>query len=139
MEDAKLVIVDTSVILKWFFWESDRKNALKIRDEFIAGQINLGMPTHCLVEVGNILGIKQPENAVLIISEIQMMQIEEYHLSLELVQQAIKIMRKFPKTSFYDAMYHAIAIENRGVFVTADKKYYDSTKSLKHMKLLSEY
>ncbi len=139
MADAKLIIVDTSVILKWFFWETDRKNALKIRDDFIEGKINLGMPTHCLVEAGNILGIKQPENAILIISEIQMMQIQEYQLSLEIAQQAIKIMTNFPKTSFYDAIYHAIAIENRGTFVTADKKYHDATKSLKHIKLLSEY
>ncbi len=139
MEDVKLVIVDTSVVLKWFFWEDDRMNALKIRDEFVAGRINLGMPTHCLVEAGNILGIKHPENALLIISEIQMMQIEEYSLNLEISQQAIKIMKKFPKTSFYDAGYHAIAIENKGVFVTADKKYYEKTKSLKHIKLLSDY
>lgn len=139
MDDADLLIIDTSVILKWFFFEENRDNALRIRDDFLRKNVRLGMPAHCLFEAGNIVGLKLPEEALLVISEIKMMSIYEYPLTLEVSKKSLDIMKKFPKTSFYDAVYHALAIENNGTFVTADKKYHDATKSLKHIRLLEKF
>ena len=34
--------------------------------------------------------------------------------------KAFAIMKNFHKVSFYDASYHAMAIENGGIFLTAD-------------------
>jgi len=39
-----------------------------------------------------------------------------------LLAQAAKLTRSF-KVTFYDAAYHALAIVERGVFVTADLQY----------------
>ena len=39
------------------------------------------------------------------------------------------------KTSAYDCSYHRLAIENNGVFITCDKKYYHSSKQLEHIEL----
>ncbi|PID62983.1 MAG: hypothetical protein CR974_02385 [Gammaproteobacteria bacterium] len=41
--------------------------------------------------------------------------------------------------SVYDAIYHAIAIENKGIFVTADKRHYDKSQHFGHIVLLSDW
>ena len=40
--------------------------------------------------------------------------------------------------SYYDAIYHAIALENDGTFITADIKYYTKTKHLGGVLLLEK-
>ncbi len=47
-----------------------------------------------------------------------------------------------PKSGYpssYDAIYHAIAIENNGMFVTADRRHYDKSHQFGHIVLLSEW
>lgn len=47
-----------------------------------------------------------------------------------------------PKSGFpsmYDAIYHAMAIENGGVFITADRRHYEKTKQIGHIALLSDW
>lgn len=139
-ENKPLYVIDASVLIKWFIIEvEDRQQALKIKENHVNKTIQLVMSSACLYETLNTLGRKVPSMALLILSEILMLNIEEYRLTLENSYRALTIIQKFPKVSFYDAFYHAIAIENNGVFVTADANYYQKTKSLKHIKLLKDY
>lgn len=139
-ENSLLYVIDASVLIKWFIIEvEDRQQALKIKEDHVNKIIQLVMPSACLYETLNTLGRKTPAMAPLILSEILMLNIEEYHLNLENSCRALSIMQKFSGVSFYDASYHAIAIENNGIFVTADENYYKKTKSLKHIKLLKDY
>jgi len=48
-------------------------------------------------------------------------------------------MKKYTKISFYDAAYHALALNTGGTFITADKKYYEKTKSEGNIMLLKNY
>ncbi|MEN8253680.1 MAG: type II toxin-antitoxin system VapC family toxin [Patescibacteria group bacterium] len=52
------------------------------------------------------------------------------------INEAAKISYKF-KTSVYDAAYHALAIQRSVTFLTADKKYFNKTKELDNIKLIS--
>lgn len=140
MDGNKLYIVDASVLIKWFVKEiEDRAQALKLRDDYLSGKIRLAMPTSCLYELFNTVARKVPAAALLILSQIIMFGIEEFRLTIENSMLGITIMQKYPHVSFYDSVHHAIAIQNNGTFVTADKKYYDETKTFKHIKLLKDY
>jgi hypothetical protein len=41
--------------------------------------------------------------------------------------------------SFYDASYHALAINNDCYFITADKRHFNITQQLGHIVLLSDW
>lgn len=139
-ENNKLYIIDASVLLKLFIEETqDIEKAVAIQTDFLKDKIRLGMPSSCLYEILNTLCRKFPDKAMVSLSQILMLNIEEYRLSLENSYRAMTIMQKFPRVSFYDASYHAIAIENNGIFVTSDENYYQKTRSLKHIKLLKDY
>lgn len=140
VENKQLYIVDASVLIKWFIQEIEDKNqALKFKRDYINEEIEIGMPTSCLYETFNTIARKAPGSATLILSQILIMGIEEYELTLENSSTTIEILEKSPKISFYDAIYHSIAIRNKGIFLTADEKYYNQAKSLKHIQLLKDY
>ena len=40
--------------------------------------------------------------------------------------------------TFYDASYHALAILNNCNFITADRRHYQKTKALGHVRLLAD-
>lgn len=41
--------------------------------------------------------------------------------------------------SLYDSIYHALAIESNGTFLTADKRHYEKVKNLGHIELLENW
>lgn len=41
--------------------------------------------------------------------------------------------------SMYDTIYHALAIEKKTVFITADKRHYEKCKSFGHIALLHDW
>lgn len=139
-ENKELYVVDASVVLKWFLAESqDKSQALQLKNDYTEGKIEINMPTSCLYEILNTIGRILPAQATIILSEILMLNIEQNDLSLKISFLALSIMEKFPKISFYDSAYHASAIHHNGTFITADEKYYQKTKELKHIKLLKDY
>lgn len=140
MEDRRpLYIIDASVIVKWLIEEKKGKlQAFQIKEDFIGKKIRLKIPNHCFFEVMNVLGIKAPAIAIQFLSQLLTLKMEEAHLTIEIGNRAIQIMKEFSGISFYDAAYHALAIEAGGTFITADKKYFGKVKDLKHIKLLEE-
>lgn len=135
----ELYILDASVLIKWFTHEEHRENALKLRADFLEDKIEIGTPTLTFYEIMNYATRKDPGRALLFLSQIQMLNMTNFFQTIENTSTAMEIMIKFPKISFYDAIYHAIAINHNGTFITADEKYYQITKRLKHIKLLKDY
>lgn len=134
-----LYILDSSIIIKWLCEEVDSDKALKIKAKFIQDEIELGIPTLAYYETINFIARAYPAQAVLIFSQFLMLKITEFFVTLENIAETIDITQQFPKTAFYDATYHALAIQNNGIFITADEKYYNQAKSMKHIQLLKDY
>ncbi len=63
-------------------------------------------------------------------------------LDLESSQKAKEMTTKGHEKSgyqsFYDSVYHALAIQNNCDFITADKKHHAKAKEFGNIKLLSE-
>lgn len=134
-----LYIADASVILKWFIKENNRTEALKLKQDFLNNKIELGIPTLAYYEVNNYTVRTKPMEALFFLSQLFMLQMIEFGITLENSSKSMEITGKFAKISFYDAAYHALAIQNNGTFITADENYYKKAKSLKHIRLLKNY
>ena len=133
-------IADASVIIKWAINEvQNLEEALALREDFLEKKMEIKVPVHCFAEVCNLLGRQYPNIAVSFFSYLITSGIEEKHLDLELAGIAFQLMEKYEGISFYDAFYHALAIREKGIFITADQKYFKITKKEGYVMLLKDY
>ncbi len=139
-ENKNLYIVDASVMLKWFLKnENDVEIALRVRNDRVLRKVDIAVPTHAFYEIMNTLGLKSPDEMLTCLSQLYLLRLNQYDLNLSLASTAQELMRKFKGVTFYDAAYHALALNLGGTFITADTKYFEKTKSAKHIKLLKNY
>ena len=69
------------------------------------------------------LGREDPLCAGPIMEELLGYRFEEADPTTELCRAAFGLMKDF-RVTFYDAVYHAVALLRKGVFVTADEAYF---------------
>jgi predicted nucleic acid-binding protein len=135
-----LIVPDASVILKWVLPddEPEQEKALLLLNRWIEDKFRILLPPLWLFEVGNVLGLKRPETAHLILQNLLDYEFEECEMSVTLCNRTLQIMKEC-KTSFYDTVYHALAIQEEGLFVTADEVYFRKAKEKKHIQLLARW
>lgn len=136
-----IYIVDASVMLKWFLFENeDQTQALMLRHDYFDRNVELHIPYYAFAEVLNIMIRNLPEDqAMSAFSLLLTYKLQEYRIDLELASLSAKLMKKYKGTAFYDAGYHALALQTGGTFITADEKYYKKTKKAGHVMLLKNY
>lgn len=120
-----VVVPDASVILKWVLPEDGEPfaaQALALRQHYADNEVTFAVPSLWRFEVGNTLARKYPQHAYDDLRDLQAMGMSEPGLSVEWLEQACALTRQF-SVAFYDAAYHALAIVESGVFVTADERY----------------
>lgn len=137
-----LFIVDSSVFNKLYLKEDGREEALYFFERSAKKEATLLAPTllyyevistaqfyHLPLETIEDLLEEQITSTLILIEP----QVEHRSKALQIIQQG------HPKSGFpsiYDAIFHALAIVEKGTLITADKKYYAKTKTLGHIKLL---
>jgi predicted nucleic acid-binding protein len=136
---APVLVPDASVLLKWVIEsrdEKDRDAALNIREAWLSDSCSIVLPSLWLFEVGNILGMKQPNLAP---SLIQILIGYDFHEESPgtFYEKTLELMSTF-KVTFYDAAYHAVAITHDGTMITADDTYYRKTSRAGHVALLGK-
>ena len=137
-----IVVPDASVILKWVLEEGEGKDlpkALELQRAFVAESIDLQVPTLWRYEVGNILGLKQPELASELMRALLDYEFQEVELTRDYCLAVLKLMREIKGVTFYDSCYHALALQTKGVYVTADKEYVKRAERKGHITLLSDW
>jgi len=141
MVENSIIVLDASVAVKWYLSdkEGDLEEALLLKESFLDKNIFLLVPQHFLSEFSNTIFRKFPQHALSVFSDLQNFKIPFVVLSLEVASLAGILMKKYPKISFYDAAYHALAMHKEGTFVTADEQYYKTTKKEGHILLLKNY
>lgn len=139
----KLIIIDASVSLKWLIKENEpfQDEALRLLKDFYEKKIIVKVSHIWLSEICNILPRKIQDHSMLceLVSGLMLYKIEKVMMNLSMISIAFEIMLEFPKVSFYDASYHALALKEGGVFLTADKKYYNMTKKKGAIMWLGDY
>lgn len=120
-----IVTPDASVLLKWVLPGDDEQDgdaALFLRDEALAGVVELVVPQLWIYEVGNTLARRFPEQAGELLASLADFGLTEARLDARWRAQTMALAVTY-KVAFYDAAYHAVALGLGGVFVTADERY----------------
>ena len=128
------LILDSSVIAKWFFPDEEESNiALTIREDFVNKKITISAPTMLFYEVNNILktAVKslriKKEKATKAYRGFLDLGIIAYS-SEELLENTLDKAMNLDLTS-YDASYIVLADYLKAPFFTADKKLLSKVKS----------
>ncbi len=120
-----IVTPDASVLLKWVLPgddEQDTDAALALRDEAVAGTLDLVVPQLWIYEVGNTLARRFPDDADELLASLADFGLTEARLDSRWRSRAVSLCVTYG-VAFYDAAYHSVALGLEGVFVTADERY----------------
>ena len=98
------------------------KQAHAISRAFYDNEIDLIVPSLWVYEVGNVLTIKYPEVARVLLAHLINLDIPVAHPSLRQIELTTKLVARHGVT-FYDASYHALAVAMGAMLVTADEKF----------------
>lgn len=134
----EIIVPDASIILKWALRdeeETERDKASSILYSFIEGRYEIVLPSLWVYEVGNILGMKHPESSKEIMDILLDFEFEEYRMSKDICRLIFELINNL-RVTFYDASYHALAIKQKGTFITSDKKYFNKVRDKSHIQLL---
>ncbi|MFH1281972.1 MAG: type II toxin-antitoxin system VapC family toxin, partial [Candidatus Omnitrophota bacterium] len=107
------MVVDASVILKWFIKEVDSDKAGKIKKDHINGFSVITLPDIALYEIGNALGYKAEFST----AEVNLSLNEIYELNMDIITPTFQIISPVTEIArhyditFYDAFYIALAKE----------------------------
>ena len=133
------MVLDASVMLKWFMQENHSDKAKSIKDAHLRGRFTITIPDIAIYEIGNALRY-EPEFSP---KEISRAVTELYELNLDIIAPLPDIIGPTAEIAcqseitFYDAFYIALAKELNLQFVTADEKLYNKVKDLPQISLLS--
>ena len=124
-----LVIADASVVSKWFLIETYRDDALRLRDDFVSGNLSLASPVVMPFEVMNAImfSVKPPDISRVKSAgrSLSLYGIDLYHLKGDYLDLSIAISSRNSVT-IYDGSYIALAEQLGSVLYTADGKLLDS-------------
>lgn len=132
-----MVVLDTSVVAKWFIDEEGSNKAAKIREEFLNGIEQIVIRDLTLYELGNLLKFKgfSPSEIESALGSLFDLGVDIVAPTKDILGAAAKIAEKYDLT-FYDASFAALAQELRFKLKTADKKILEKTKALGFVELL---
>lgn len=123
--DDERIVVDTSVILKWFHPEEDTSRALRVLEAIEKREVVAFAPDLLIYETVN-AWTRGMKNAV---EDLPDLLASLYSLPLVIVSPEPHIMvsagnlgAQHPKLSVYDASFLALAIGEQAVLYTADAK-----------------
>lgn len=120
------LILDSSVIAKWFFPEEDSEKALQIKEKFVNNEISIAVPLLLCYEVNNILrtAVKafriDIKDAIDVYNAFLKLNFIVYS-SQSLMTKTLETALKFDISS-YDASYISLSEYLNTTFLTADQK-----------------
>ena len=142
MKLVPVLVLDNSALMKYVL-DEDRDQTrvvVQILRQYQQKEIQIIEPVMWYYEAGNVLqlrlaDISLAQEGLRVLQKLRFQ--ESWNESMEKI--ALQICFKYRKVSFYDASYHAIALFHKGVFLTADKRYFEMTKKEGSVELLENY
>ena len=127
------VVVDASVVAKWFIPEVDTEKALRIRDKHVTGELHLAAPDLLLYEVSNALRYREDIAQEQLTEDVETLFTLEVdleppdgHLMTRAAQEARSL-----GISIYDACYLSLGESKATSVITADRTLRDRAKGHK--------
>jgi len=136
-----LLVLDTSVILKWFLEENYSDIAVKIRKEFYEEIHEIVEPDLLLYEFVNVLRynpIYTKEDVEMAIDSLIETNFNIVLPTVKMLKDALHLAKKYDIT-IYDAVFISLAKLINAIFITADEKLYKKVKELKFVKFIADF
>ena len=141
----KRIILDASIAVKILHTEPDSENARELLEKCILENREILVPEHFLYEVMNVCQRLSIEaiNALTLFDAMKesivtvMTPQRETWLLAEKISRAGHQKSGFP--TMYDSIYHALAVETNGIFVTSDQRHFAKTQHFYHICLLKHW
>lgn len=134
------IILDTSVIAKWFKSEEGTPQAIKYLEDFKEKKILIIVPDIVALELANVLywgaGYKEDKLKEALSSYFQL-ELQSVPLNQRIIQGAGEMMEKH-SISIYDAIFICLAETYRIPLLTADTKHHRKKYSGK-IKYLTDF
>ena len=118
------LVVDASVVVKWYTQEDQRDQALDLRQAHMDGELYLLAPTLLIYEVANALHYNRsltPEDQEHAATALFLIGIEYVSPTQEQMMRASQLAYRYD-TTIYDAVYLSLAIQQDTALVTADSR-----------------
>ena len=118
------IVIDASVVVKWFIQENDSDKALLLRDNFIDGKVELIIPALLYFEVLNALKYSQlfePKELEAAGESLENYGFRVFKIKNEIRNYMIKVAIDY-NLSIYDASYLGLSVGLEKKFCTADEK-----------------
>lgn len=130
MEKQKKVL-DVSVIFKWFSEEKDSDKALKIKDEHLAGESVIIIPSFAIIELMNALKYKAKGKDKLKEANdaIKNMQLRAVNITKFIMDKAIDNAFEYDIT-LYDSLYVTLSQIHGCPLITTDEDLYKTPNAL---------
>ncbi len=134
----KVFVPDASVILKWVLSrdEDNKDKAYELLQGWLNEEYEFILPSLWVYEVGNVLGLKVPKEAGDILKNLLEYNFNEYQMTEKFLDRVFNLIKQYKGITFYDAAYHAIALEKNGILITADKAYFKKVKGTSEVMLI---
>ena len=140
-----MLVIDASVFIKLFKVEDDSPQARALVDVLVRRRAPFLAPSIALYEVlAGAMHVQRPFSDVIHIFEL----LQSLGLSLEDPSKAELTRAETIATTksaiggyptLFDSIYHAMAIERGGTFVTADRKHVEKTRKFGNVILLEDW
>jgi len=133
-----MIILDASVIVKWFSEEEHTDIALEIRERIRIGKEKVIVPDLLLYELANALKYNPNFDASDVsdaLTSIFDMDINIVTPIPETINSAIKLGFQYNIT-VYDAFYIALARETELIYITADKRLCERVNNLNFVRYI---
>ncbi|MBO3840307.1 MAG: type II toxin-antitoxin system VapC family toxin [Thermoproteota archaeon] len=119
------IVIDASVAVKWFVPEKDSDKALKLRELYLNGALEIVAPTLIYYEVANALRFHPYYR----LSEKELLKATSALKNMQIaIEPTVKTWRKafeisaLDKVSVYDAIYLATSISFKTKLLTSDER-----------------
>lgn len=138
---AAKIVVDTSVLIKWFKTRDEDlvKEARTLLGDVETRPLEVHVPALLLYETGNVLLLKTRLGPAALDDTIEQLETLPFIVAppaTPLLKRAARLGRELALT-FYDASFLALAIELDCPYITADQRLFERTRTLSRVRHLS--
>ena len=125
-------VLDASVALCWVLPRPHSTEAIKLRDDYLAGMHDLVAPDIFPAETASAL-TKSERQRVIAVGDAASLHVRilktapSFHSYIPLIPRAIEISSQ-TRTAFYDCVYVALAEQEQCEVVTVDDKFINSVQ-----------
>lgn len=134
------VVVDASVAVKWILrspTEDQVDNALELLKSIEDGRVGAIQPVHWLLEVLGVVARLRPalaEDALEVLAALDLPTADEFPILALAVDQATTLGHHL-----FDTLYHAVALAEGAVLVTADDAHFRKARHLGQIVQLADW